>query len=201
MLTRARSFLASNRDASRLVQQAKKFSVRLPVVGKVSVPPPDQLAFYGVLGALAAVSLIDWPVAVAIGVGQAVVARHFSDRPTPEPEHATPPAREVGAAAPVRTAVSARKATPCKAAARKTAPRKAAARKAAPRKTAPSKAAARKTAPRKAAPRKAAPSKAAARKAARRKAAARKATPRKVAKWPSRLARDAALAKAAGPRR
>ena len=80
MLTTARSFLASQRDASKLVQEAKKFSVRLPVVGTVSVPPPDQLAFYGVLGLLAAVEVIDWPVALAIGIGQAVVARHFADQ-------------------------------------------------------------------------------------------------------------------------
>lgn len=70
-----RSFLASHRDdASRLVERAKTFSVQIPGVGKVSVPPPDRLAFYGGLGLLAAVSVIDWPVALAIGVGAAVVA-------------------------------------------------------------------------------------------------------------------------------
>lgn len=97
MLTRARSFVASNREASQLVAQAKKFSVRLPVVGKVTVPAPDQLAFFGVLGALAAVELIDWPVALAIGVGEAVLARHFSDRPAPEAAPVSPPARKPNA--------------------------------------------------------------------------------------------------------
>jgi hypothetical protein len=80
MFEAARSFLVANRDAARRVAQAKTFAVRLPVVGRVPVPPPDQLAFYGALGLLAALELIDWPVAVAIGVGQAVVARHFTDR-------------------------------------------------------------------------------------------------------------------------
>jgi len=94
MLTRARSFVAANREASQRVVQAKKFSVRLPVVGKVTVPPPDQLAFFGVLGALAAVALIDWPVALAIGLGEAVLARHFSDRPAPGAAPVTPRAGE-----------------------------------------------------------------------------------------------------------
>lgn len=70
----------SHRDAHEMVKRAKNFSLKLPVVGTVRVPPPDQLAFYGALGVLAAVNVIDWPVALAVGVGQAIVARHFSDR-------------------------------------------------------------------------------------------------------------------------
>lgn len=50
----------SNRDAHDLIERAKKFSVRLPVVGTVRVPPPDQLAFYGALGIFAALNVIDW---------------------------------------------------------------------------------------------------------------------------------------------
>ena len=49
-----------------------------PLVGTVRVLPPDQLAFYGVLGGLAVLELIDWPVALAMGIGSAVVARHLS---------------------------------------------------------------------------------------------------------------------------
>lgn len=108
MLTKARSILASNRDASRLVGRGRRFSIRLPLAGEVPVPPPDQLAFYGALGTLAAIGLIDWPVAAAIGVGQVVVARHLAETPaapppppapaagngsgTPSGETATPPA-------------------------------------------------------------------------------------------------------------
>ncbi|WP_190813286.1 hypothetical protein [Saccharopolyspora pogona] len=40
-----------------------------------NLPPPGQLAYYGVLGALAALSLIEWPVAAAIGVGTVVAQR------------------------------------------------------------------------------------------------------------------------------
>lgn len=144
MLTTARAFLASQREASKLVRQAENFSLRLPVVGRVSVPPPDQLAFFGVLGLLAAVELIDWPVALAIGVGQAVVARHFDDEHAAgqgpnRPAGGVAPPAEPEAAAPARK-TAARKAAPRKSAARKAAPRKTAARKAAPSKATPTKA-------------------------------------------------------------
>jgi hypothetical protein len=97
MPTTPRSFLASHRDdASRLVERAKKFSVHVPVVGRVSVPAADQLAFYGMLGILAAVNVIDWPVALAIGVGGAVVARHVNHRPAAPTEDTASSASEVG---------------------------------------------------------------------------------------------------------
>ena len=136
MLTTARSFLASHRDASKLVQRAEKFSVRLPLVGRVAVLPPDQLAFYGVVGGLAVLGLIDWPVAIAIGVGQAVVARHFNDQRPAATEAKSLAAGEIKAAAPAAPASKARKtaapkkATPPKTAAPKATPRKTAARKA-----------------------------------------------------------------------
>lgn len=110
-----------------MVQRAEKFSVRLPVVGRVAVPPPDQLAFYGVLGVLAGVGLVDWPVAVAIGVGQAVVARHFTDQHAGA-EPSRPPEREIPAASP---AAAPRKSTPRKSTAGRTSAKKATANKAA----------------------------------------------------------------------
>ena len=73
-------------DASGLVQRAKKLPARLP--------PPDQLALYGALGVLAALSVINWPVALAIGAGTAVVARRVNARSPdkPAPRKATPKA-------------------------------------------------------------------------------------------------------------
>ena len=70
----------SHRDVARLVREADRFALQLPVVGRVPIPRPDQLAFYGALAGLVAVELIDWPVAVAIGVGHALVSGH------PEPD-------------------------------------------------------------------------------------------------------------------
>jgi hypothetical protein len=71
--------MAAQRDASKRVAEARRFSLRLPLIGSVRVPPPDQLAFYGVLGGLVILELIDWPVAVAIGIGSAVVSRQLAE--------------------------------------------------------------------------------------------------------------------------
>lgn len=79
MLNSAREFVASHRDVSQLVRNAKHFSIKVPVVGKVSVPPPEHLAFYGVLGILGATELIPWPVALGLGVGHALTVRHTRD--------------------------------------------------------------------------------------------------------------------------
>ena len=121
--------MAAQRDASRRVAEARKFSVRLPVVGTVAVPPPDQLAFYAVLGGLAVVELIDWPVAVAMGVGSAVVTRHLT-----ELEKREASAQPEASAQAVAPAPPAKKAAASRAPAKKTPARKVPARKAAARK-------------------------------------------------------------------
>lgn len=69
------------------------------------LPPKDQLALYGGLGAAAALGLLDWPVAAAVAAGTAVarhgtlrgsfadVARAMSDAVRePAPEQAAAPA-------------------------------------------------------------------------------------------------------------
>ncbi|HOW93255.1 MAG TPA: hypothetical protein PLF91_02045, partial [Mycolicibacterium fallax] len=80
MLESTKSFVDEHRDISKLVQQAERFSIQLPLVGRVSVPPPRQLAFYGALGALAALQVLDWPVALAVGVGHLVTTRSLTQR-------------------------------------------------------------------------------------------------------------------------
>lgn len=137
MFDKARSFVASHHDASELVKEAEKFSVRLPIVGRIAVPPPDQLAFFGVLGALAALGAIEWPVAAAIGVGQVVVSRHFSDsKPDGEKQSPAPPRKAVAAKAPAVAAKAPAKKAPAKKAAAKKTPAKKVAVKKAPAKKA-----------------------------------------------------------------
>jgi hypothetical protein len=63
----------SHRDAVARVREAQSFAVNLPVVGRVHIPRPEQVAYYGVLGALAALEIIDWPIALAIAAGHALV--------------------------------------------------------------------------------------------------------------------------------
>jgi cation-transporting P-type ATPase I len=138
MLSMTRSLVAAQRDASRRVAEARKFSVRLPLIGAVRVPPPDQLAFYAVLGGLAALELIDWPLAVAMGIGSAVLSRHLTDLERREANveaavsgaPAPPaPAKKAPARAPAKQAPA--KQTPAKKAPVKKAVKKAPAKKAA----------------------------------------------------------------------
>ena len=53
--------------------------VDVPLLGPVGWPPTGSLAFVVVLGGLAAVEVLSWPVAVAVGVGH-VLARDRDHR-------------------------------------------------------------------------------------------------------------------------
>ncbi|MBV9024716.1 MAG: hypothetical protein JO362_13210 [Streptomycetaceae bacterium] len=44
---------------------------------RVDLPPMDQLGFFAGLGVLAAVGLVEWPIAIAIAVGHELArSRH-----------------------------------------------------------------------------------------------------------------------------
>jgi hypothetical protein len=68
----------SHRSAVERVRDAQNFAVDLPVVGRLRIPPPDQLAYYGALAGLAALEIIDWPIALAIGAGHALAENHHN---------------------------------------------------------------------------------------------------------------------------
>jgi hypothetical protein len=58
--------------------QGNTVNVPLPVFGTVQLPPLDSLALYAGLATLAAIGLMEWPVAAAIGVGHLLVQQqHF----------------------------------------------------------------------------------------------------------------------------
>lgn len=66
-------------------------------VGRVAaayLPPPDRLAFYGGLAAAAAIGILDWPVAAAVGLGTMVARRAAARRESARP---VPTARPEGA--------------------------------------------------------------------------------------------------------
>ena len=52
--------------------------VNLPLLGQTEIPRPEQLAYYGGLAALAALELIDWPVALVIAAGHLLAANHHN---------------------------------------------------------------------------------------------------------------------------
>ncbi len=60
--------------AARQATDRHSTVVRLPGIGEVRLPGADQIAFLGGLGLLAALDILEWPLAVAVGVGHALVA-------------------------------------------------------------------------------------------------------------------------------
>jgi hypothetical protein len=57
----------------------KRRRVKLPIIdATVTLPPPDRATFYVGLGTLAAVEVIEWPVAVVVGLGHYLAARSRS---------------------------------------------------------------------------------------------------------------------------
>ncbi|GBE65411.1 hypothetical protein MFM001_18730 [Mycobacterium sp. MFM001] len=69
---------ATQREAVDHIREGETFFVNLPVVGRVEVPRPEQLAYYGGLAALAAFELIDWPVALVIAAGHILASNHHN---------------------------------------------------------------------------------------------------------------------------
>ncbi|WCN81555.1 hypothetical protein [Micromonospora sp. LH3U1] len=52
--------------------------VELPMLGEVAVPPPDRVAYYAGLGVLAALQVIEWPLALVITAGHLLADQHLS---------------------------------------------------------------------------------------------------------------------------
>ena len=62
------------------------FVVSLPLVGDVTLPPPQHLVWYAGVAALVAVECVEWPVALLLATGKALadnrhsaVLREFGD--------------------------------------------------------------------------------------------------------------------------
>ncbi len=52
--------------------------VEIPMLGQVAVPPPDKVAYYAGLGVLAALKVIEWPMALVITAGHLLADQHLS---------------------------------------------------------------------------------------------------------------------------
>ncbi|MDM4721676.1 hypothetical protein QTQ03_19535 [Micromonospora sp. WMMA1363] len=52
--------------------------VEIPMLGEIAIPPPDKLAYYMGLGVLAAVRVIEWPMALVITAGHLLADQHLS---------------------------------------------------------------------------------------------------------------------------
>lgn len=69
----------SQAEAMQHIREGETFAVELPVFGRVTVPRPEQLAYYGGLALLAVFDLIDWPVAVAVAAGHLLASSHHNE--------------------------------------------------------------------------------------------------------------------------
>ena len=49
-------------------------NLKLPIVGELRLPAGEELVFIGGVGVLAVVGLLEWPVAVLLGVGHTLAA-------------------------------------------------------------------------------------------------------------------------------
>ncbi|MER7460517.1 hypothetical protein [Micromonospora sp. NPDC126480] len=66
--------LSGNRDMVRVFTRR----VEIPLLGEVAVPPPDKLAYYAGVGVLAALQVIEWPLALVVTAGHLLADQHMS---------------------------------------------------------------------------------------------------------------------------
>jgi hypothetical protein len=64
--------------AARVADARNRLELRLPVLGDVDLPGRDAIAFAAGLGVLAALGVIEWPVAALIGAGHYLSRSHQS---------------------------------------------------------------------------------------------------------------------------
>lgn len=76
--SRAASARGTRKNALDRVRDAETFAVELPVLGRVRIPRPEQLAYFGALGVLAATEIIEWPVALVLAAGHALAQNQRS---------------------------------------------------------------------------------------------------------------------------
>jgi hypothetical protein len=54
------------------------FTLSLPVVGDVSLPPPEHLVWYAGVAALVALECVEWPVALLLATGKVLADNRHS---------------------------------------------------------------------------------------------------------------------------
>jgi hypothetical protein len=57
------------REAAARARARNSIHVEIPNVGHLHLPPLDQIAFIGGIAVLAAIQIVEWPVAVALTAG------------------------------------------------------------------------------------------------------------------------------------
>ena len=63
----------THRQAVDRIRDARSLAIDLPLVGRVRIAHPEHVAYFGALGVLAVIEIIDWPIALAIAAGHVLV--------------------------------------------------------------------------------------------------------------------------------
>ena len=62
------------RRAAQEATEKNSSRVTVPLIGTITLPPPDQLAYMGGIAALVALEVIEWPVALALCAGHVLAS-------------------------------------------------------------------------------------------------------------------------------
>jgi hypothetical protein len=60
------------------VNDQEHVTVSVPLIGKVGLPHPQQLAYLAGIGVLAALEIIEWPAALVLAVGHTLMTQQHS---------------------------------------------------------------------------------------------------------------------------
>ncbi len=64
----------SGRAAAQKVDDAGHIRLQLPLLGSIRLPEPQRLTFYAAIGALGALGVLEWPVALVLAGGHALAS-------------------------------------------------------------------------------------------------------------------------------
>ncbi|HZT66707.1 MAG TPA: hypothetical protein VFA11_13050 [Acidimicrobiales bacterium] len=76
--SRARRVFGPRAAAEKAVTGGE-LTLTVPFVGDVTLPPPVHLAWYAAVATLAVAEVIEWPVALLLGVGRALADNRHSE--------------------------------------------------------------------------------------------------------------------------
>lgn len=64
----------SGRAAAQKVDDASHVRLQLPLLGSIRLPEPQRLTYYVAIGALGALGVLEWPVALVLAGGHALAS-------------------------------------------------------------------------------------------------------------------------------
>ncbi|WP_435825179.1 hypothetical protein [Micromonospora zamorensis] len=72
------SMLTRHLNGSQENVQMYSRRMDLPMLGEVALPPPDKVIYYAGIGVLAALQVIEWPIALVVTAGHLLADQHLS---------------------------------------------------------------------------------------------------------------------------